>query len=172
MENGKTQTRCPKCGGEDPDNARFCCSCGCALARVEATSQGISVKVSKMAATAIIGAVCGLALITPILIAVGQPRSRPSGRECDAFLIGVIVLAVATVLGLVSVIRIERSGGKITGRAFAIGAVLFGVFGFLVLPVWVEVAARPRSVAFKNVCGTNLSEIGKAMLIYSNDYDD
>ncbi len=125
-----------------------------------------------MAVAAFIGAVCGLALIMPILIAIGQPRSRPSGRDREAFLLGVIVLAVAIVLGLVSIIRLERSGGRITGRAFAVGAVLIGALGSLVLPIWLEVLARPRSVAFKNVCGTNLSGIGKAMLIYSNDYDD
>jgi hypothetical protein len=32
--------------------------------------------------------------------------------------------------------------------------------------------ARVRQVAFRMVCGTNLSGIGKAMLIYANDYDD
>jgi hypothetical protein len=131
----------------------------------------MSVKVSRMALVACVGALCGLALVMPVLIAVSQPRSRQSGRDRDAFLIGVIVLAVAAVLGLVSVIRIERSGGKITGRAFAIGAVLIGVVGSLVLPVWVGVT-MPRSTAFRMVCGTNLSGIGKAMLIYSNDYDD
>jgi hypothetical protein len=32
--------------------------------------------------------------------------------------------------------------------------------------------ARVRQIAFRMVCGTNLSGIGKAMLIYANDYDD
>lgn len=172
MENETAQTKCPKCGGENPNNARFCCSCGYGIVKIEATSQTISVKVSKVAIAAFVGALCGLALIMPILIAVGQPRSRPSGRDREAFLVGVIVLGVAVILGLVSVIRIERSGGRITGRVFAVGAVLIGVLGLLVLPVWVEVAASPRSVAFRMTCGTNLSGIGKAMLIYSNDYDN
>jgi hypothetical protein len=30
----------------------------------------------------------------------------------------------------------------------------------------------PRSIAYSTVCGTNLSGIGKAMLMYTNDYDD
>jgi hypothetical protein len=32
--------------------------------------------------------------------------------------------------------------------------------------------ARVRQIAYRMVCGTNLSGIGKAMLIYSNDYDE
>ncbi|MBN2592592.1 MAG: hypothetical protein JXA81_03715, partial [Sedimentisphaerales bacterium] len=32
--------------------------------------------------------------------------------------------------------------------------------------------ARVRQIAFRMVCGTNLSGIGKAMLIYANDYED
>ena len=31
---------------------------------------------------------------------------------------------------------------------------------------------RPRSTAFRMVCGSNLSGIGRAMLIYANDYDN
>ncbi|MCK4294999.1 MAG: hypothetical protein KAY65_17505, partial [Planctomycetes bacterium] len=31
---------------------------------------------------------------------------------------------------------------------------------------------RVRQIAFRMVCGTNLSGIGKAMLIYANDYED
>jgi len=32
--------------------------------------------------------------------------------------------------------------------------------------------ARVRQIAFRMVCGTNLSGLGKAMLIYANDYED
>ncbi len=31
---------------------------------------------------------------------------------------------------------------------------------------------RPRSVCFRMTCGSNLSSLGKAMLIYANDYED
>jgi len=54
---------------------------------------------------------------------------------------------------------------------FAVGAVLISVFGGL-LPAWSIYMRLPRSTAFRMVCGTNLSGLGKAMLIYSNDYDD
>ncbi len=51
--------------------------------------------------------------------------------------------------------------------------VLIVVFVCLFLPVVLPLACRrPRSDAYRMVCATNLSGIGKAMLIYSNDYDD
>jgi hypothetical protein len=172
MENNKTPARCPKCGGENPQGARFCCSCGCALTQGEAASQSISVRVSRMATIAFIGAVCGLALIMPMLIAIGRPRPRTSEGDRIAFLIGAIVLGVTVILGLVSVIRIERSGGRITGRNFAVGGVLIAVLGLVVLPVWCPVMPRMRSIARRMICGSHLHTIGWGMLVYSFDYDD
>ena len=42
----------------------------------------------------------------------------------------------------------------------------------LLMGILMPALARVRQVAFRMVCGTNLSGIGKAMLIYANDYDD
>jgi hypothetical protein len=82
-----------------------------------------------------------------------------------------VVFIVSFFLGLMSIVQIERGGGRVTGRAFAVGAVLISAFGGL-LPAWSVVMRMPRSTAFRMVCGTNLSGIGKAMLIYANDYED
>ena len=42
----------------------------------------------------------------------------------------------------------------------------------LLMGILMPALARVRQIAFRMVCGTNLSGIGKAMLLYSNDYDD
>jgi prepilin-type N-terminal cleavage/methylation domain-containing protein len=42
----------------------------------------------------------------------------------------------------------------------------------LLMGILMPALARVRQIAFRMVCGTNLSGIGKAMMIYSNDYDD
>jgi prepilin-type N-terminal cleavage/methylation domain-containing protein len=42
----------------------------------------------------------------------------------------------------------------------------------LLMGILMPALARVRQIAFRMTCGTNLSGIGKAMLIYSNDYDD
>ena len=42
----------------------------------------------------------------------------------------------------------------------------------LLMGILMPALARVRQIAFRMVCGTNLSGIGKAMLIYANDYHD
>ena len=42
----------------------------------------------------------------------------------------------------------------------------------LLMGILMPALARVRQLAFRMTCGTNLSGIGKAMLIYANDYDD
>jgi len=42
----------------------------------------------------------------------------------------------------------------------------------LLMGILMPALSRVRQIAFRMVCGTNLSGIGKAMLIYSNDYED
>jgi len=81
-------------------------------------------------------------------------------------------LAVSLVLGIISIVRIEKSGGKITGRAFAVGSVLIAIFAGI-FPVWLVISILPvKSTAYRMVCGMNLSDIGKAMIIYASDYDE
>ncbi|MFQ6036702.1 MAG: type II secretion system protein [Sedimentisphaerales bacterium] len=42
----------------------------------------------------------------------------------------------------------------------------------MLMGILMPALARVRQVAFRLTCGTNLSGIGKAMLIYANDYED
>ncbi len=42
----------------------------------------------------------------------------------------------------------------------------------LLMGILMPALSRVRQIAFRMTCGTNLSGIGKAMLIYANDYDD
>ena len=42
----------------------------------------------------------------------------------------------------------------------------------LLMGILMPALARVRAIAFRMTCGTNLSGMGKAMLIYANDYDD
>jgi len=42
----------------------------------------------------------------------------------------------------------------------------------LLMGILMPALAKVRQIAFRMVCGTNLSGIGKAMLIYANDYSD
>jgi hypothetical protein len=173
MENESIQKHCSTCGKKHPDDAQYCSSCGCLLTQPPAAQQRIEVKISTLATASFICALCGLVLLAPSLFAMGNPRVLNPRLIWIGltFLASLIVLTVSFFLGLFSIIQIERSGGRMTGRLFAVGAVLIPVFGGL-LPYWSVFLRMPRSTAFRMVCGTNLSGFGKAMLIYANDYED
>jgi prepilin-type processing-associated H-X9-DG protein len=59
---------------------------------------------------------------------------------------------------------IEPSLGCVAGVAIGMGALGMGAL--------MPALPRTRQIAFRMVSGTNLSVMGKAMLIYANDYDD
>jgi hypothetical protein len=82
-----------------------------------------------------------------------------------------ITSLAAIALGIVSLIQIGLSAGRVVAVGFGvIGTTLPSVVFLLMMLI--ALLRTPRSGAFRMVCGTNLAGIGKAMLIYSNDYDD
>lgn len=136
----------------------------------------VQVKVSRLAIIAIVCAIIGILLVPYI-----NGHSNP--EEIDNINISTItmlriagylnlsLLLTSVILGFISYIMIEKSGGKVTGSGFAVGAIVLSVLvGFF---VYLSISAFfARLPAFRMLCGTNLSGIGKAMLIYANDYDD
>ena len=149
---------CPECSKENQDGAQNCQFCNAPINSTTDSAKPVTIKVSRLSIIALALSVLSVLVFFPPLEFV--PR-----------LIGRVILfmpLLAIILGFVSIVRIEISGGKITGRFFAIAAVLVPIFSFLV-PFWFY---PPRRPSYLMVCGTNLSGIGKAMLIYANDYDN
>jgi len=143
---------CPRCGKENPDNAQVCVNCNSLLPAMFAVAPASVAKTS------------GLAIASFILGIVSF---------CTFFLTAI----PAIILGIVGLVKIANSGGRLKGNGFAIaGIVVPVVAGVFVLPLLLGITlpalARTRQVAFRMVCTTNMSGLGKAMLIYANDYDD
>jgi hypothetical protein len=125
------------------------------------------VRTSRLAVVACVLSVVSLLFLPGLIFSRGLPHPV---REMCAYITLVASLS-ATLLGLISLGQIALSGGRLTGKVFAwIGASALVVqvllYLFVILPL------GPRSTAFRMTCGDNLSGIGKAMLIYSNDYQD
>jgi len=141
---------CSKCGQQNPDNAKFCGTCGAALTRTTIPAAGLSIKTSGMAIAAMVLGILGV------------------------FTCGLTAIP-AIILGIVSLVRIEKSGGSLTGRGFAIAGIVAPCVMVpliaLLMGIMMPALARTRQMAFRMVCGTNLAGIGKAMQIYANDYD-
>jgi len=81
-----------------------------------------------------------------------------------------ILPGAALILGLAGLASIGFSGGRRTGYAFAMAGISLPLAGAAVL--FLTVIPRVRVLSQRMECGTNLSGIGKAMLIYANDNDD
>lgn len=143
---------CPKCGKENPDNAQLCHSCSSVLTSISTIAPASAAKTS------------GLAIASFVLGMLGF---------CTFF----ITAIPAIILGIIGLVKIGKSSGKLKGSGFAIaGIVVPTVSGLFVLPLMLGIMmpalARTRQIAFRMVCSTNMSALGKAMLIYSNHFDD
>ncbi|HLB73000.1 MAG TPA: zinc ribbon domain-containing protein [Sedimentisphaerales bacterium] len=157
--------KCPKCNREDNPDASICSACGTELPQTSDTAEELDIRVSKLAVASCVFAILGMVL----MVWARVPRFKPSSSVLTDALFFSSFLAIFP--GLTAVVRIELSRGRLTGRAYAaIGIALpIAVFFFITI---LSVLARTRSVAYRPYCGTNLSGIGKAMLIYAQDYDD
>ena len=155
---------CPKCGKENPDGAQSCNFCSCTFTEASITSETVNVKVSGLG---IVSLVFGILSIFALPVIAVATRSAAFG------FIGFLFTAMAAIiLGIVSFVQIGTSAGRVVGRGFAVtGITVAGVLLFLVGIMW-PALHMTRMTAFRMTCGSNLSGIGKAMLIYSNDYDD
>ena len=142
---------CSRCCQQNPDNAQFCGACGAALIQSTIQATGLSIKTSGMAIAAFVLGI--MSIFTCALTAIP-----------------------AIILGIVSLVRIEKSGGSLTGRGFSIAGIVVPAISLpliaLFMGILMPALARTRQIAFRMVCGTNLSGIGKAMLIYAGDYDE
>jgi len=143
---------CPRCGKENPDNAQVCSNCN--------------------------------SLLPAMFAVVPAGVAKTSGLAIASFVLGILsfctffITAIpAIILGIVGLVKIGKSGGKLKGNGFAIaGIVVPVVASVFVLPMVVGISlpafVRARDQAQRMTCGTNMSGLGKAMLIYANDYND
>ncbi|MGD8499144.1 MAG: DUF4190 domain-containing protein, partial [Phycisphaerales bacterium] len=139
---------CPKCGKENPDDARVCGSCSSALSEAPVTAEWSTPRTS------------GLAIAAFVL------------GILSVFSLGITIIP-AIVLGIVAIVIIEKSGGRLTGTVFAVLGIVVPVLAFFgMFALALPALSRSRQIAFRMACGRNLSSLGKAMIIYSNDYND
>ena len=121
------------------------------------------IKTSKLAIISFLFAVLGV-FVFPFHVVISRPQ-----------LIGIfgykyygIPEIVAFIIGISALIKIRKSKDMLKGKTLAIFTIILaGLLSFS----WWKVISSPRSRAFRMQCGSNLMKIGKAMLIYANDYN-
>ena len=161
---------CSKCGANNPDEGRFCVSCGAALAG----QAGVSAPASSA--------------ITPPIPGLAPPYVRPtetSGKAIASLICGICFLifpaaVAAIILGHLSLSDINKSAGRLTGRGIATTGLVLGYFGVLgLIPFILIIAAiaipnliRARIVANETSAQASLRVIDTAALSYSERYSN
>ena len=139
---------CPKCGTENPDDAQLCHSCSSVLTSTPAQAPALGVKTSGLAIAALILGILSI------------------------FTLGLTAIP-AIILGIISLVTIEKSGGRITGRCFAIGGIVVPVVAvpvflmIILMPALNRVKKQARSV----ICMSKLRQWGLIFSMYTLDND-
>jgi len=140
---------CPKCGMLNPDGVKLCQLCSWVL-RDDGTS---TVAENPLAKTS--GAAKAALILTIISI----------------FTLGLTALP-AFICGIVGVINIEKSGGSLKGKGYAV----MGLFApvtlvLLMLAILMPALSKVRPMAMRVQCAENLNDIDAAMMLYVYNND-
>jgi prepilin-type processing-associated H-X9-DG protein len=147
---GKYKMYCQKCGAENPDDVQLCKSCSWVLASNSIVALSPDAKTSGLAITALVLMI--LSFFTFFLTAIP-----------------------AIIFGIVALVKIEKSNGRLKGKGLAIAGIAAPA---ALLPITMLVAimmpalAQARELARTTVCATNMRAIGTAMMIYTNENDN
>lgn len=111
------------------------------------------------------------------------PPPLPAPAKLSALAVVSLVLGVlgctglgafaGLICGIVALVRINRSGGRLTGRGLAIAglvvsALMVPVSAGMMLPAFAKAKSKAQSIASVN----NLKQLGLAARIYSTDHAD
>jgi hypothetical protein len=109
-------------------------------------------------------------------------ESKTSGMAIASLVLGILGLCgitalVGLVLGIVSLVKINRSGGRLSGQGLAIAGIC--VSGFMLLcsipfmaAMSLPALARAKQKAQTINCVNNLKQLGLAVKLYAADHND
>ncbi|HKQ86932.1 MAG TPA: DUF4190 domain-containing protein, partial [Candidatus Acidoferrales bacterium] len=160
---------CGSCGSSNPDTAKFCGKCGSALQAA---------------------AVLPTPPVTPdAAISSGSPATPPyaqppetSGKAVASLTCGFLFFffpaaLAAIILGHISLADIRKSAGRLKGHGIAVGGLVLGYLGVVMIPLILIVAAiaipnllRARMAANEASAVASLRTIDQAAIAYSQTY--
>ena len=92
-----------------------------------------------------------------------------------AFCIPCIAAIIGLVLGIIALISIGKSNGRLKGTGLAVTGITLSAISLVVLPVLMAILmpalARTRDLAYTMLCATNMKGMANAMLAYQQDYN-
>jgi len=140
---------CPKCGLENPEDAKVCLSCSQLLPVEETPLQPqIPAKTSTLAIWSFVLALMGLFTL-------------------------MITALPALICGIVGLVKIGNSEGRLKGKGLAIAGTVISFIGaiFLSLMILTLALAKMHSLAPRIMCSSNLSSLHQALMVYAADHN-
>lgn len=141
---------CQKCGFENPAGVKLCQSCSWVLAGTAGVEENQNARTSGLAITALVLTV--LCFFTFFLTALP-----------------------AIIFGIVALVKIEKSCGRLKGKGLAIAGIaapaLMLPVAAVLLAILMPALAKVKVHAQKLVCQTNLKGMANAISYYSLGYD-
>jgi hypothetical protein len=137
-------------------------------------NRAVRVRMSKAAIASCIFAPFALAFFVPGVIAMLDPRTLNPNSALVKFVANVSILAIGVtlMLGLIGLALIALNAGRLTGTGFAAIGTIIPIVQLLILFAIPTFPGFRKTIPPRIVCGFNLSILGKAMLIYADDYDE
>lgn len=121
---------------------------------------------------------------SPVPLDAGPaPEGKTSGLAIASLVLGIlgiiscgVTALVGLVLGIVALVRINRSGGAQKGHGFAVAGIAVSAAFLLFLPVMAGLLlpplAKAKSKAQSITCMNNLKQLALGALMYAGDHND
>ncbi|MEI6518912.1 MAG: DUF4190 domain-containing protein [bacterium] len=125
---------------------------------------------------------------TPVITGSTQPRVRQQQlppENCNlaiaAFITGLLGISpVGLVLGIISLKRINESGGQLTGKWMAITGIALSSFSLIMIPilaailfpVFAKARMKARESTYVQTCLSNQRQMAAAMQMYAQDHEE
>jgi hypothetical protein len=140
---------CPKCGIENPDNAKVCNSCNCVLISTSTSAPNPDTKTSGLAIASFVLGILSVSILTAI---------------------------PAIILGIISLVKISKSAGQLKGKVFAILGIIIPSVCLLLLLLLITPLIPALSTVNKYAIEVKqmaqFSSIELALVVFRNDFGD
>lgn len=112
-----------------------------------------------------------------------QKPPKNSGLAITSMILGIIgfvtcgiTAPLGLVLGIISLIQVNRNKETVTGQSYAVAGIVTSALAFFMIPIMAAILfpvfAKGREAARTATCISNANKIGMAMVMYSKDNDD
>ena len=161
---------CPKCGTQNRDEAEICSVCRGPLTAASLAPDGRTAKppafpTGDTSQAVVSQRTSGLAIASLVLSITG------------ILCVGVLAWPISVILGFIALSKIKKQPGLFKGRGLAIGGIITSsVLFFLsiilsVVLILMPALGKAREMAEEIMCASQLNGIGKAFMMYQNDFD-